>query len=247
MKKITIVMMCLLVIPALAEKLNLANPLVVENFGANIIKNKLNSYDSVALGVWYLQNNYSSKWNRVRNDEFERDEAVTWAYEQWKTKLMKSIPIEKKSEYHLYLNSKFTKYDFKREVFPIQALSENSYMSYAGKGEYVQHYSSSKLSFENADEKINFVPMKKSQAKEFINSRKDRYGNIDRALTSHYTYIITRFVEDNEFTSNGSPMTIKFTAKLKSVEFMDKNRKHILHKVDFNDTVSVEPITNFHH
>jgi len=90
------------------------------------------------------------------------------------------------------------------------------------------------LLFENADESVNFIPMKKEDAKKFIQSRKDRYGDVDRQIVAHYIYNIVDYTEDDKFTSDGSPMTIKFTAKLKSVDFMDKNRKHILRTVNFN-------------
>ncbi len=233
MKKIMVIMMCILAIPSFAEKLDLGNPLVLENFGANIVKDKLDTYDSVALGLWYLKNNYRSKWNRVRDDEFELDDAKNWAFEQLKKKLSKIKPIDKNAEYHLYLSSKFTKYDFKSQSFPVEALSGTSYMSYFGKGEFVKSCSYSKLLFENADESVNFIPMKKADAKKFIQSRKNKYGKINREIVAHYVYTIINYMEDREFTSDGSPMTIKFTAKLKSVEFMDKSRKHILQTVNF--------------
>lgn len=233
MKRIVIILLCLVFMPAFAEKLDLGNPLVVENFGANIVKNKLDTYDFVALGLWYLENNYRSKWNRVRDDEFELDDAKNWAFSQLKKKLAKTKPIDKNAEYHLYLNSRFTKYDFKSQAFPVEALSENSYMSYSGKGEFVNRYSKSRLSFENADESVNFIPMKKADAKKFIKLRKNSYGSINRQIVAHYIYTITNYIEDREFKSDGSPMSIKFVAKLKSVEFMDKSRKHILHIVDF--------------
>jgi len=233
MKKIILILVCLFTMPVLAEKLDLGNPLVVENFGINIVNEKLDTYDSVALGLWYLKSNYRSKWNRVRNDEFESDDAKTWAFEQLKKKLSKIQSIDKNMEYHLYLNAKFGKYDFKTQSFPVEALSGNSYMSYLGKGEFVDRYYASKLFFENADESVNSIPMKKPDAKKFIKLRRTKYGTIDRKIIAHYVYTITNYTEDKEFTSSGSPMTIKFTAKLKLVEFMDKKRTKVLHKVDF--------------
>lgn len=225
--------MCVLAMPSFAEKLDLGNPLVVENFGTNIVKEKLDTYDSVALGLWYLKNNYRSKWERVRNDEFELDDAKSWAFEQLKKKLAKAEPIRKDAEYHLYLTSKIEKYDFKAKSFPVNALSENSYMRYRGKGVFVDAYRDSKLLFENASTSINFIPMEKAAAKKFIQSRKNKYGDINRQIIAHYVYTITDYMEDREFTSDGSPMTIKFMAKLKAVEFMDKSRKHILRTVNF--------------
>jgi len=233
-KVIFIVAICLLSIPAMAQKLNLGDTSTVENFGANIVKEKIDTYDTVALGLWYLKKSYRSKWSRVQNDEFELDDAKNWAFKQLVKKLDRVTPIDKNAEYDLYLNVKFTKYDFKSEGFPVEALSVNSYMSYSGKDEFVTRYADSKLYFENIDESINFIPMKKEDAKNFVKSRKGKYGGVDRSIVAHYVYKITSYVEDREFTSDGSTMTIKFTAKLKSVEFMDKNKKTVYQKIDFD-------------
>ena len=232
---------CLLSIPVMAQKLNLDSS-TLENFGANIVKEKIDTYDTVALGLWYLKRNYNSKWRRVQNDEFELDDAKNWAFKQLIKKLDRVKPINKSAEYNLYLNIKFTKYDFKSEHFPVEALSVDSYMSYSAKGEFVQKYANSKLYFENIDESINFIPMKKGDAKNFIKSRKGKYGDIDRSIVAHYVYKIISFEEDREFKSDGSPMTIKFTARLKSIEFMDKSKKTIYQKIDFdkNNTSSMK-------
>ena len=233
-KVITIVLLCLLSNQVMAGKLNLDNPSIVEYFGANIIKKKFDTYDSDTLAIWYLKDNYKEKWYRVKNDEFEFDGAKIWALNQLKKQLSDLKPIDKEAEYHLYLKASFGKYNFKLKGFPIKALSEDSYMTYHGKGIFVDNYYaySSKLFFENANNKFNFIPMEKTKAKKFINSKKDRYGNINRRLTAHYIYKITNFTEDRKFKSNGSTMTIKFTGKIKSVEFID--RKNILYRVDFN-------------
>jgi hypothetical protein len=234
MKKVIFIMaIYLLSIPLMAQKLNLGDSSTLENFGVNIVKEKIDTYDTIALGLWYLKNNYNSKWRRVQNDEFELEDAKQWAFKQLVKKLDRAKPIDKNAEYDLYLNIKFTKYDFKLERFPVEALSADSYMSYSAKGEFVQRYANSKLSFENIDESINFIPMKKEEAKNFIKSKKSKYGDIDRSIVAHYVYIITNFEEGKEFTSDGIPMTINFTAKLKSLEFMDKNRKTIFQKINF--------------
>ncbi len=207
---------------------------VVENFGARIVKKNLDTYDDNSLGLWYLKKKYYDKWERVRDDEFELDDAKVWAFQQLKKKLNRLAPFKKGTEYSLYLSVKTGKYDFKTKSFPVRdALSANSYMRYSGKGFFVDRWDSSALLFENASDSVNFIPMKKAAAKEFIKSHKDDYGNIDRDILAHYVFIITSFSEDEEFKSDGTPMTIKFMGKLKSVEFMDKNGKHVLKSAKF--------------
>lgn len=234
MKKIFLIVLLGLTLPLCAQKLDLGNPKIIDNFGATIVKEKLDTYDSVALGLWYLKTNYRSKWNRVSNDEFELDDAKVWAFKQFKKKLDKVQPINKGAEYHLHLSAKFGKYDFKLKRFPVEALVEGTYMSYSGKGEFVSHYSSSKLEFENASISYNYIPMSKDEAKKFIKNRKSNGGHVNRNIVAHYVYTITSYAEDNEFTSDGNEMTLKFMGKLKSVEFMDKKRKNVLHSVDFS-------------
>jgi len=223
-------------LPLFAGKMDLGDPNLVERFGMNIVKDKIDLYDPDELGLWVLQRDYQQKYRKVRNDEFELEDAKKWALEKFKQKLAKVKPIDKDTEYHIYLGGvKFGKYDFKEKKFPLtNALEENSYMQYRGKGKVVNPYRSSKLMFENASAEVNYIPMEKADAKKFLKSRKNKYGNVDRDLIAHYVYTITSFEEVDEFQPNGRGMTIKFEGKLKSVEFMDKKRKHVLKKVDFD-------------
>lgn len=246
MKKILLILL-VGIIPLLGEELNLQDKMLVEHFGALIVKDKIDLYDSDEFGLWVLKKDYQSKYRKVQNDEFEFNDAKEWAFNNFKKKLEKVKPFTKDTEFHLFLSSKFGKYDFKSKTFPIEALSEGTFMQYAGKGDLVHYYSNSKLVFENATDEVNFLAMTKDEAKKFIKLRKDKYGNIDRKLIAHYIYTITNFKEVNEFKPNGQDMTIKFTGKLKSVEFMDKKQKHILKKVDFeniSDSLSDENNTS---
>jgi len=239
MKKILIALAVTvgLAVPVFSEEFNLQDKTLVEHFGALIVKEKIDLYDSDEFGLWVLQKGYQSKYQKVQNDEFEFNDAKEWAFKNFKKKLEKVESFSKNTEFHLFLSSKFNKYDFKSKTFPIDALSEGTYMNYAGKNDLVQYYNNSKLVFENATDEVNFLPMNKDEAKKFIKLRKDKYGNIDRKLIAHYIYTITDFKEVDEFKPNGSKMTIKFTGKLKSVEFMDKKRKHVLKRVEFNAPV----------
>jgi len=236
MKKLMIlVLMIGMALPLFAEKLNLGDPSLVERFGMNILKDKIDLYDPDEFGLWVLQHDYSSKYQKVRNDEFELDDAKKWAFDKYKQKLEKVKPIDKNAEYHIYLGGvRFGKYDFKEKRFPlIGALEEGSYMQYKGKGKIVNYYNRSKLIFDNATSDVNFIPMEKAEAKKFLKSRKDKYGNVDRNLIAHYIYTLKNYEQINEFQPGRSLMTIKFEGELKSVEFMDKKRKKIIEKIEF--------------
>jgi len=238
MKKIILILaIYFMVTPtfALAEELTLDNRKLVEEFGANIFKEKLDSYDPKELGLWYLKRKYHQKWDSVKNDEFEFDDTKIWAFEQLKKRLESIEPIDKKAKYHLYLSASFGKYDFKQKRFPIKrALTKRGYMSYWGQGEFVFASPSSNLMFANIDESVNYIPMEKEKAKAFVKSRKDKYGNVARDILAHYIYTIINYKEKTKFKSNGEPMTINFKANLESVEFMSKDKKTIFHKSIFS-------------
>jgi len=244
MKKVLLILMVVLVVPSFAEKLNLDDNKLVEKFGALILKDKLDIYDPDEFGQYVLEKDYRSKYQKVRNDEFELDDAKKWAFDKFKEKLNKVKPLDKNADYHLILGIKFQKYDFKNKRFPIDALTEGSYMQYGGKNDIVSSYSRSKLVFENATDDVNFIPMSKDEAKKFVKARKDKYGNVDRQLTAHYIYKIAEYKEVDEFKPNGRKMTLKFVGKLKSVEFMDKKQKHVLKKVDFENMGNTSPADN---
>jgi len=221
-----------------AEELNLDDKTLVENFGASLVKKKLDLYDPDEIGLWVLKNEYQSKYQKTRNDEFEFNDAKEWALNNFKKKLEMTKPIDVHQEYHLLLSIDFGEYDFKTKRFAVKAIEKGTYMSYSGKGELVSNYSNSKLEFDNAVDQYNFIEMEKDEAKEFIRSRKDKYGTIDRRLSAHYIYTITDFQEVNEFKPNESQMTIKFTGHLKLAEFMDKEGKKILKTINFDQNQS---------
>jgi len=155
MKKIILILIIYFMVTptwSVAKELNLDNRKLVEQFGANILKEKIDSYDPQKLGLWYLKRKYSQKWNSVKNDEFELDDTKIWAFEQLKKRLESIEPIDEKAQYHLYLNARFGKYDFKHKRFPIKgALIKRGYMSYWGQGEFVFASPTSNLTFANSN------------------------------------------------------------------------------------------------
>ena len=234
MKKFVLIVLVMIYAPLYAEKLNLNDRNLVERFGMNIVKSKIDLYDPDEFGLWVLENDYRTKYQKVRNDEFELDDAKKWAFEKFKKKLSMIKSIDPKAIYHLYLKVRFGKYDFKNGRFPVEALTENSYMQYAGKGKIVNRYAESKLFFDNANSDVNYIAMDKQKAKHFLQTRKNRWGDVDRSLVAHYIYKINSYEEEKEFQPGRSSMILKFTGTLISVEFMDKKTKNILGSVTYD-------------
>ncbi len=138
--------------------------------------------DPQFLGEWYLYNYQNSKYHRVKNDEFEKGDAIDSAYKKLleKQKDYSSI-IGKKSV--LNLNFQFKNYDFKKSNFPLDIMTDSTWVNHSGKN------CKAKLTFDNINPKHAKLDMPKDKAKDFIKKRK-RYGNVDRDLVARYSFTI---------------------------------------------------------
>jgi hypothetical protein len=208
-----------------AEELTLKDSKVVEQFGAMIVKEKLDSYDPNELGLKILKTYHESKYQEVKNDEFEFNDAKKWALDNFKT--MK--PIDKQARFYIDLEVDFGEYNFHDEYFQINALTKDSSMGYYGGNKLVAY---ADVVFDNPNDSCNTLNMKKDEAKEFIKSRKNQYGNVDRKLIAHYIYTIINYKEVEEFKPNRSSMRIKLMGHIESVVFMDK-KKNIIQTVNY--------------
>ncbi len=209
----------------------------VERFGSIVVKEKLAEYDEDALASWTLRHDYAEKNKNTHDDEFEYDEAKTWALEKFKEKISKVKKFDVNQEFKLNLSAKIGTYDFKAKSFPIEALTPNAYINFRGNGYFVR---GGKLLFDNATADINNIPMEKAKAKIFIKSRK-RNGHIDRKLTATYIYTIKEYEETNAFQP-GRAMSLELTAILKSVEFADSKTGKVIWKANYPSSDDIEKI-----
>lgn len=114
----------------------------------------------------YMQLYRSDVWNRYRNDEFElqekREETIGMMKER-----ASSFPLEE--EFVVYATFDFGDYDFKKEAFPLNALSETTYFNDRNdrNGSFPYTY---KVFFSNPA-KIGDINMAKDEAKSFLKSR----------------------------------------------------------------------------
>jgi len=216
-----------------ARDWNLGNPELVEKFGLGIVGKKIDIYDPDSLGEWVLKTYYRKKYNRTHDDEFEFDSAKQWALQSFKKRIGELNLPSNSDNFHLYLNAKFGKYDFKNRRFPLDALTKDSYISYRGKGNIVSYYSRSKLFFENASQDKNFLYIPKDQARLFVAKRKSSGGYINRDLIIHYVYKLNNAQENDEFSPDGSKMSIDFTGKILYMDIMDKDKKTVIQRIKF--------------
>jgi|GEM_PF-4447505 len=236
MKKMVIAGMLTVAVSLFAD-VNMNDGKTVDMLGLEGIKSKLKTLDKSAAGRWYLYQAQYAKYKIVREDEFELDGAIEQAYTDLVTRVQSAETfIGKKSE--LRLGSEFSKYDFKKEQFPISLMSKNSYVSFGGDS-LVTSYSREgiSLSFDNVNEAYAVLPMKKVDAKVFMKSRKDSRGNVNRDLTAKYSYIIKSIhtPTDNSiekcqvnFNNCDDLHEIKMVGHITKLEILDENGK-VLH------------------
>jgi hypothetical protein len=229
-----IVLTALLSVTLFAREWNLGDRRLVEDFGLGIMGKKFDLYDPDALAEWSLETYYPDKYLKTKDDEFEFDSAKQWALKALKKRISMIQLPSKRDLFHTNLNSKFGKYDFKNERFPVKGMTKESYLNYHGTGEVVSSYNSSRLTFENADQNRNFLYMKKDQARRFLKKRNFN-GYINREIIIRYTYTLESVKENNEFKPGHSQMTLNFIGKIKSMDIVDKKKNTVLQHIDFED------------
>ena len=232
MKKIFIFVLLYISTQLCAKPLMLDKP-NVERLAALLVQEKVKEkvYDEDALALWTLQHDYPNKYQNTRNDEFEFDDAKKWALSQFKTKLNKVKKFDENQLFTFNLHASMESYDFKENIFPVNAIASDSYVNIQGNYRLA---SQGALVFSNATSDINHIPMPKEKAKEFIKSRK-RYGNIDRRLTASYIFTIKEYKEKSPFKPE-NPMNIEVLATLKSVEFKNSTTGKVIWKANYSDT-----------
>lgn len=128
---------------------------------------------------------YNDVYKKYKNDEFEFDDQL----KNIANKLRKTVQEHELNKlYKLNVVTTFDEYDFKKEEFPINGFTKNSYFS--------EHYNSLKFKC-GYDNKISIrdtyymfysnphivtgIKMPKAEAKAFLKKRK-RYGEVNRHL-----------------------------------------------------------------
>ncbi len=163
---------------------------VVDNIGFAGLNKTISKADKSAAGRWYLRRAQYTTYKTVRDDEFELEGAVEEAYKALISKIKEENKnfIGKTSE--LRLGSEFSKYDFKKQLFPISVMEKNSVVTFGGDQIIYTGSYGLQLSFDNVNNSHSVLPMVKTDARTFTKSRKSSNGNVNRDLTVRYSFII---------------------------------------------------------
>lgn len=192
MKKSFILLSC--VSSLLFSDINLNDKKNVDKLAIAGLKENIASIDEKTAGLWYLRIAQYTKWDKVRNDEFEIQDAITGAYSIFKNNVEKNQELIGQSS-EILLNVTFQDYDFSKESFQIANLvDKNSYINFYG-----QTLSSGiKISFDNVKDEGIFLTMNKDLAKQFVQKRKNSWGEINRKLIAKYYFKIRSVSTPNE-------------------------------------------------
>lgn len=128
-------------------------------------------------------------WNKYHDDEFEMVPKRKETIEMMK-QLVNSFSLQE--SFIVRTTTRLKNYDFESKKFPIDGWDESNYF-------YETEYQNGSFPrifrvFMSNTEVFSGIPLNEQQAKEFIQSRKDRFGDIDR--TVHMT-ISLKIVKQN--------------------------------------------------
>ena len=211
---------------------SLSNEEKVDELGIASVYPILSKLDKQSVSIWYLHGRYPAKWDRVKDDEFEFEDALNEAYEQLKKESKELYDHYKKETGVLNLNAKFKKYDFSNQCFPLEVMDKNSFVDFYGH----RMVNNAKLIFNNTNPKGYCLPMDKKTAKGFVKSRKhdNWFGDkIDRRVTARYYYKIDKIKIDEGRLNSNRPSSIytpniAINGKIEKLEIIDPYTKKIL-------------------
>lgn len=176
---------------------------------------KLNSdYDYEAYVDAYMMRYRRPIWKKYKNDEFELEGKRQETIEMMKKRF---AAFDLNQDFVINTGFKFGKYDFKKESFPLDGISANSYF-YESKGWYGENVFPSRYSVHFTNPEImDVLPMKKDDAKAFIQGKKNEYGRVDRRLPARIKFKILKKRGQSEFD-----------AKITEITVYDKNKSAVL-------------------
>ncbi|MCT7562160.1 DUF4852 domain-containing protein [Aliarcobacter butzleri] len=184
MKKSVVLLSCLA--SFLFADIDFTNRKDVDKLAMAGLKDSINNIDEKSGGLWYLYRAQTTKWDKVKNDEFEIQDAISKAYPLFKNTIEKNQELIGKQTVVL-VGVNFQDYDFSKESFEIgNLLDEKSYLEFYGD----EFSNGIKLSFDNTNAQGTFLAMNKEDAKQFVQKRKNSYGEVNRKLIAKYYFKI---------------------------------------------------------
>ena len=131
----------------------------------------------------YMSKYRKPVWSKYRNDEFELEDKRIETIDIMRERI---VSFDLSEPFTINTDFSFGEYDFKSKEFPVVSLSESHYFYVDSNrsGTFPYRY---KIYFSNYN-LVGNLPMSKEDAKSFLKSKKDRYGNVRRILPAKITF-----------------------------------------------------------
>lgn len=220
-----------------AKEYNLSNG----NVQFSLLYDNWNSkVDSISKAnvAWWLYETDNSRYDKYVNDEFEFDSVLNEAKEQFINKIKENAGFSK-NNFILRLNSRFGDYDFDRQAFPYEGMDADSYVAYCERCGSVFSSGlicrSSKLTFANTDPDKKYIKLPKDEAKKFLNSRKNNYGDVYRGILAIYYYKIDQMPPLSIPTSTDKCVVMNVEGKIYKVEIYDEKQNKVLTTIKYEE------------
>lgn len=203
-----------------------------DTLGFAAVGQEIKNMDGALVGEWFLYHTNRNKYRKVKNDEFEFNDAKIEAKKDFEEKVSNYLKAYEQS-YSINLATEFGEYDFANENFPLKLLTSDSYVSFSGSDDPTCGYGSSRIMFDNANETKNVLPMKKDDAKLFLQAKKDKYsGYINRTLSAKVNFNIVKNELNKLPTNAESCVSLTTMGHIKSIEIID-SKKGKIHTISF--------------
>lgn len=229
------------------------------------IKDLVKKYED-GLNIWYMYMYDYYTYSKFKDDEFEFNDIKNKAKTEFLSKIDEMYNKYKTKEIKIRVNTEFDKFDFEKERFKLNLPNNNSYYSFEdmryswetydqkyrfNNYKYSYNYDtmflptySVNLFFNNTNSNIEYLPMKKDLAKEFVKQRKDSNGDVNRNLTAVITFTSDKYKiksEENFFWNlkdckvgedfKCDAISYDIISKIKYIEIYDKDK--LLHTINY--------------
>lgn len=170
---------------------------------------------------WCFRKMDRETYDRVKNDEFE----FYSKFEEMREKCNSSFKNYSEESYVITTDVTFDEYDFNKKAYPVNIDIEPSSFFYSS-GNMFEIPDNAALSFIDISIfRDVYIPMEMSEAKAFLNRRKDRYGNVNRELTLELKVKVVD--AKDEYIKSGRSFYneyINLIGEIESAVILEKNR-----------------------
>lgn len=181
--------------------------------------------------MYFIKKDHKDVFDKYHNDEFEWQDQKAKLVEEIENKIKTEGSIEATTKFYVVTRVEFGDYDFSNEGYKV-TIKEGTGFPFQRK--YIVGDESDSMPYQivlflKDFSKYNQIPMAKDKAKEFLQSRKNSRGSINREVLLLIHYTISDFTS-NEYKTLASQMNkdqALLYADISSIEIYGEDSKKI--------------------